>query len=215
MNTENKYDHIGEFHQGVAIVEKQGKYGAVMIGGKEIISPIYDELSVFDNGLATAKFNGEERTINMLGQILVKKECDEIFLPEEYDWGFDFIGDICVVVKKDKYGIIDHNFNVRLECEYDSFSNYHNGYAIFSKDRWSECPTNVYNGYDVWSDVFLIDNKGKVSYKIKESFTDGHKIVCGVDDQQKLYGVMDSNMQIIIPVTYSQMNRLKNGLEIQ
>ena len=208
---DRKYDEPLIYKQGIAIVKRNGKFGAVMVGGKEIVPPIYDDLSEFKDGYAVAKWNGEERVVNLSGQVRVLKGDKEIFLPEEYDWGLDFIEDICIVVKNDKYGIIDHNFNVRLECEYDSFSNYHNGYAVFSKDRWSECPTNVYNGYDVWSDDFLIDNKGKVSYKIKESFTDGHKIVCSVGDQQKLYGVMGSNMDIIILTAYTYITRLRNG----
>lgn len=211
---DKKYDEPPVYKQGIAIVRRYGKFGAVMVGGKEIVPPIYDDLSEFKDGFAVAKWNNEERVVNLSGQVRVFKDNKEIFLPEEYDWGFDFIEDICVVVKDDKYGIIDFNFNVKHDCEYDSFSNYHNGYAIFSKDRWSESPINVYNEYEVWSDDFIIDNKGKVSYKIKESFTDGHKIVCSVGDQQKLYGVMDSNMQIIIPVTYPQMNRLKNGFYV-
>lgn len=42
----DRYDWIGEFHQGVAIVKKNEKYGAIMIGGKEIFPPIYDHLSM-------------------------------------------------------------------------------------------------------------------------------------------------------------------------
>ena len=215
------YDESPIFKQGIAIVRRYGKFGAVMVGGKEIVPPIYDDLSEFKDGFAVAKWNNEERVVNLSGQVRVFKDNKEIFLPEEYDWGFDFIEDICVVVKDDKYGIIDFNFNVKQDCEYDSFTSYHNGYAIFSKDGWSKLSDFSKDRYrwskspdDVWFDDFLIDNKGIVSYKIKESFADGHKIVCGVDDQQKLYGVMDSNMQIIIPVTYSQMNRLKNGLYV-
>ncbi len=133
MNTEDKtYDHIGEFQQGIAIVEKGGKYGAIMVGGKEIISPIYDELSVFDNGLATVRFNDEERTINMLGQILVKKEGDEIFLPEEYDWGYDFIGGSSVVFKNGQgYGVISCTYETILELVYSSFSKLENGSMVF------------------------------------------------------------------------------------
>jgi hypothetical protein len=202
------YDESPVFKQGIAIVRRNGKFGAVMVGGKEIIPPIYDDLSEFKDGYAVAKWNNEERVVNLSGQIRVLKGNKEIFLPEEYDWGFDFIEDICVVVKNGKYGIIDFNFNVKHDCEYDSFTNYHNGYAIFSKYRWSELSDNV------WSDDFLINNKGIVSYKIEESFADGHKIVCGIDDQEKIYGVMDNNMHIIIPIIYSQINHLKNGLYV-
>lgn len=205
---DRKYDESPIFKQGIAIIRRNGKFGAVMVGGKEIVPPIYDDLSEFEDGYAVAKWNGEERVVNLSGQVRVLKGEKEIFLPEEYDWGFDFIEDICVVVKNDKYGIIDFNFNVKHDCEFDSFTNYHNGYAIFSKNRWSEWSDNV------WSDDFLIDNKGIVSYKIEESFADDHKIVCCIDNQQKLYGVIDSNMQIIIPIIYTQINRLKNGLYV-
>ena len=152
----DKYDHVGEFYQGVAIVVKNDKYGAIMIGGKEIVPPIYDELSEFKDGYAVAKWNDEKRVVNLSGQIRVFKCDQEIFLPEEYDWGFDFVDNICVVVKGDKYGVIDCHFNVMQECEYDSFSSYRNGYGIFSKYRYSEWSD------DVWSENFLIDNDGKV-----------------------------------------------------
>ena len=32
-NIDNKYDSIGEFHQGIAIVVKDGMYGAILMGG--------------------------------------------------------------------------------------------------------------------------------------------------------------------------------------
>lgn len=38
-NIKDKYDYIGEFHQGVAIVVKESLYGAILMGGHEIIVP--------------------------------------------------------------------------------------------------------------------------------------------------------------------------------
>ena len=205
---ERIYDETPIFKQGIAIVRSYGKFGAIMVGGKEIVPPIYDGLSEFKDGYAIAKWNDEERVVNLSGQICVSKDDKKIFLPEEYDWGYDFVENVCVVVKNDKYGIIDHDFNVKQECEYDSFSNYHEGYAIFRKYRWSEWSD------DVWSDEFLINNVGEVNLQIEKLFLDGHKIVRNVDSQQKLYGVMNSNMQIIIPIEYTQIKRLKNSLYI-
>ena len=72
-NIKDKYEYVGEFHQGVAIIIKNDKYGAVMVGGKEIFSPIYHELSEFKDGYAVAKSNGEERVVNLSGQIQVFK----------------------------------------------------------------------------------------------------------------------------------------------
>ena len=118
-NIKDKYEYVGEFHQGVAIIIKNDKYGAVMVGGKEIFSPIYDELSKFKDGYAVAKWNGEERVVNLSGQIQVFKGDKEIFLPEEYDWGFEFIENICVVLKNGKYGIINTELKLVIPCEYE------------------------------------------------------------------------------------------------
>ena len=97
MNSENKYDWIGEFHQGVAIVKKDGKYGAMMVGGKEIVPPIYDSLTEFTDSLAKVEYKGEERIVNLSGQIQVKKDNDFVFIPEKYDWGCDYSGGVCMV----------------------------------------------------------------------------------------------------------------------
>ena len=35
------YDSVSEFKQGIAIVTKNGKFGAIMVGNKEIVKPIY------------------------------------------------------------------------------------------------------------------------------------------------------------------------------
>ena len=129
-----KYDWIGDFNQGIAIVKKNEMYGAIMIGGKEIFPPIYDHLSNFENGYATATYLGEDRTVNLSGQIQVKKGKEHIFLPEEYDWGFDFVKGLCVVLKNERYGIIDNDFKYIVEPQYVSFEGFHKGYAFFQKD---------------------------------------------------------------------------------
>lgn len=196
MNTEDRtYDHIGEFHQGIAIVEKGGKYGAIMVGGKEIISPIYDELSVFDNGLATVRFNDEERTINMLGQILVKKEGDEIFLPEEYDWGYDFTNDFCVVFKKGHgYGMISYPNESILEPIYSSFLRLENGSIVFytplNKSRL------VYTDGEVF---FIRQSVSDVCYVISDKPYSGH------------VGVTNNLGHIVIPIEYSRIDIINNA----
>lgn len=47
---EDKIEVISEYKQGVAIVKKNNLFGAIMVGGKEIIKPIYEKLSDFDCG---------------------------------------------------------------------------------------------------------------------------------------------------------------------
>lgn len=109
---EAKYDFIGEFHQGVAIVMKNDKFGAIMVGGNEIIPPIYKALSAFENGIATAKYETfehriEEIIINLSKQIQVDCGKETLFLPNIYDWGHNYVGEICIVEKDGDIGVID------------------------------------------------------------------------------------------------------------
>lgn len=122
----NKYDSISEFVQGVAIVRKGNKFGAIMVGGKELIRPVYDTISNFDNGIAQVKFkyikNGktvvEVRNINLSGQIEITDGRFSFFLPEEYDWGFYHGQDLYIVIRDGKYGIIDRSNNIIIPCSY-------------------------------------------------------------------------------------------------
>ena len=148
-----EYDNDPVFRQGIAIVSKNKKYGAIMVGGKEIVPPIYDALSDFVDGFATAKYRNEERTINLSGQIQVKKGEEYVFLTQEYDWGNDFVDNICIVEKiyrqinwqtVGQFGIIsvknnpnstEISFEVLLSCEYSSIRPLKDGFFLIVKDN--------------------------------------------------------------------------------
>ena len=124
---EDKLEFVSDYNQGVAIVKKRNLFGAIMVGGKEIIKPIYEKLSTLDCGYAKASYSTivdgvkivEEHSINMSGQICVQYNDKGIYLPEEFDWGMNFIENICVVIKDNLYGLIDSNFNIILDCKYN------------------------------------------------------------------------------------------------
>ena len=86
-NIKDKYDYIGEFHQGVAIIIKNDKYGAVMVGGKEILPPIYDNINPTTNGflqllkkdLWYGKTDSKLGIANKSGDILVPILFSEIY----------------------------------------------------------------------------------------------------------------------------------------
>ena len=47
-----KYDDVGDFSEGLAIVEKSNKWGFINKKGKEIVKPKYDKVVFFSEGLA-------------------------------------------------------------------------------------------------------------------------------------------------------------------
>ena len=201
-NESEVYDSISEFKQGIAIVTKNGKFGAIMVGNKEIVKPIYKELTEFENGFAKAKFpiaiDGDsedtERIINMSGQIAVKQGNKDVFLPDEFEWGSDFYGDICIVVKNSYYGVINNKFKNVHDCVYSSFVNFINGYALLRNDEGG----------------IIFDTEAKICYKIIKTFSDNTSIVNGNDGSESL-GVINSKMELIIPTIYQHLQRLDCG----
>ena len=201
----NEYDSISDYKQGIAIVTKYGKYGAIMVGDKVIVKPVYNALSEFDNGYAKATYlldnnlGKTERTINMSGQISVKLAGNDIFLPDEYEWGFDFRKNICVVIKDGKYGVIDSTFKVIHNCDYCAYEDFSNGYAVLKKGN----------------DGIIIDEEGNVQYKIYKIYDDGDKIISNYDGASNtMYGMLNSKMELIIPIKYMSLQRLFNGFYI-
>lgn len=196
------YDSVSEFKQGIAIVTRNGKFGAIMVGNKEIVKPIYKELTEFENGYAKAKFpiaiDGDsenlERIINMSGQIAVKQGQKEVFLPEEFEWGSDFNGDICIVVKNSFYGVINNRFEYLYDCVYSSFTNFINGYAILRNDEGG----------------IIIDTEAKLCYNIIKTFDDNTSIIRGNNGSESL-GVINGKMKLIIPIIYQNLQRLDCG----
>lgn len=201
-NKSKVYDSVSEFKQGIAIVTKNGRFGAIMVGNKEIVKPIYKELTEFENGYAKAKFpiaiDGDsedlERLINMSGQIAVKQGNKDIFLPDEFEWGSDYNGNICIVVKNSFYGVINTRFEIIHDCVYSSFVNFINGYAILRNDDGG----------------IIVDSKARICYKIIKSFSDNTSVVRGNDGSESL-GVINSKMELIIPTIYQYLQRLDCG----
>ena len=193
MDFVNKYDWIGEYHQGVAIVKKNEKFGAIMVGGKEIVSPVYDALSNFEGGYATATYNKETRIINLSGQVQVNMGDKLIFLPMQYDWGSDFENDICIIVKNGKLGILSKDLCEIIEPSYDSIDRLNSKIVVAFKNL----------------EKFIVDIGNSICYKVKESVVDNkgdflYAVVSLVGDNRQ--GVLDSKSNLIVPIVFDNIS---------
>jgi len=125
----NNYDFVGEFNQGVAIVIKDNLYGAVTIGGYEIIPPIYDYISPFNDGYAEAIQKGECKTLDLSGKEFkntvpeLKKDIKDNSLfatTEKYDSIERLNNGICIVSRDKKYGCINQIGSIIIPLKYES-----------------------------------------------------------------------------------------------
>ena len=128
---EKKYDYVGGFHQGVAIVVKDGMYGAILLGGHEIIAPSYDYISSFQDGYANAIKNGIFFVLNLSGNMCVKDGSDYIEIPSRYQQARDFKDGLCCVCHDDKWGAIDKNGHEVIPTQYEYLSDFTKDVAIY------------------------------------------------------------------------------------
>ena len=75
----NKYDYLGSFHEGLAVVSLGDKYGYIDKLGQEIIPCIYDDADDFEFGVAVVEIGEKEGLINKKGKLIAPCIYDSIF----------------------------------------------------------------------------------------------------------------------------------------
>lgn len=141
-NIKDKYDYIGEFHQGVAIVVKDDKYGAILVGGHEIIAPSYDYISSFNDGYAQAIRKGECRILDLSGRECKRYGNKLIAIPSKYDEVREFNDGYACVKLNGLWGAIDVQGNEIFEPQFYYLSDFVGGNAKYKKEK-----TNVSNSW--------------------------------------------------------------------
>ena len=168
--TSGQYDHQGPLLDGMASVERDGKWGFINDAGQEVIPCIYNEVWRFSHGIARVQFNGRWGFINMEGKEVIPCIFD--------DTGFmDEVG-VATVELNGKYGYYSKNGQEVVPCIYDSASDFCEGFALVMKNdlfgyidptgkevipcKYS-CACDFCQSYArVWNDnkLGLIDKKG-------------------------------------------------------
>jgi hypothetical protein len=172
-----EYQFVDDFHNGRAIVKKDGKYGVINMNNEFVIKPEYDGIEflrntsnsfyavyintprygvIDDNGkiLVPVKYENlgnwqEGLSVFRSGKKFGYINADgEIVIPAEYEKAKDFSGNLAAVQKDTKWGYIDHSGNFVIQPVFSSAGNFQNGLAPVSAKKG--------NGY--------VNQKGEVHY---------------------------------------------------
>lgn len=73
-----EYDHVSCLFEGLAWVQKDGKWGYINKTGKVVIPLQYDDAYSFYEGLAVVKKDGKYGFINKTGKIIVPLQYDDV-----------------------------------------------------------------------------------------------------------------------------------------
>lgn len=106
-----KYDKIGKFNKGIALVHKNGLVGVINVEGKEIIKPEYERISGFgDDGISYTYKNGLVGLISKEGQVIINNE---------YDYIGHFKDGYATIRKNGLTGIVDKNGKIVVDIKYE------------------------------------------------------------------------------------------------
>ncbi|HNU89401.1 MAG TPA: WG repeat-containing protein [Ferruginibacter sp.] len=106
-----EYDRIGKFHNGIALVWKNGKVGLIKQSGKELVSPEYDRIGAFgSDALAFTVKDGKEGVLNSEGKVIV---------PNIYESVAPFRGSYAITKKDGLYGMVNKQGKVVIENKYE------------------------------------------------------------------------------------------------
>ena len=178
-----RYDDLNSFHEGLASVSKDEKWGFIDKLGHEIIPCKYDDADDFEYGIAVVELGEKEGAINYNGEIVI---------PFVYDRIKSFAEDSTAVAKKEgKYGIIDLKGNEIIPFVYDYCDNFHEGMAAI-----------VQNGK-----LGFVNRKGTLVIECQYEYEDipryhlYTKFVNGLAAVKKdgLWGYIDKTGKIAIP----------------
>lgn len=179
-----KYDQVGNFSDGLAIVfdaQKQ-KVGFIDKTGKLVIPFQYDPVGdEFYKGVVAVAKNDKVGLIDKKGNIIIDFQYD--------DFGF-FDGSLLVAKKGGKYGVLDREEKTIIDFEYDFIGNFDDGLAIVEKE----------GKYGVVSDrgqVIVVPQYSRV-----DEFKDGVAFVDIKDDNGHKMGYIDRTGKIILPLDH-------------
>lgn len=209
--SENYYDLVGQFSNGLAIVakavtpafglkESQGyKYGYIDSSGKEVIPLIYDGVHDFDfDCLAQVNIDNVDYTINKTGEI-------------------HFSEGLSPVIMNKKYGYINESNEIIIKPQFEYAGNFKNGVSlVLSPERQFYTQNDFVHlsaGYR------FINNEGEflgLIYGWAEEFSFGFALVRELNDDESdergNYGFINNKFELVVQYKYSTARSFKDGL---
>lgn len=183
-----KYNYIGTFNEGLAIVKCKNKFGYIDETGKLIIPATFNFASPFKNGLAKVKTNNLYGYIDLSGEIAIK---------DSYKRCSDFNNSTALVWEGDKAGLIDNNGKWLVKPRFNVQSGYSEGKAIVRNANGKLC---------------YIDEKGNAlfmkEYNNAKPFNDGVAWIM----TDKKWELIDNSGEIISLFQYDRVSNFKDGI---
>lgn len=185
-----QYSEIGEFEDGLAIVQKNGKCGFVNEEYKEVVPCIYDEVESFIHGLSIVRMGEMYGAINNKGIIAI---------PLEYMSLLDvslFGPTMLMAIKNNRFGVVDKTNKIIVPFDFDLVQPMFGMISVTKNGK-----KGLYN------------HKGELVIPIK------YDDIAHPSDKSQTYsvcsagkwGVINKKGKIIIPIEYDGVSQISSG----
>lgn len=183
---ESMYDDAGVFANGLAVVKKDGKYGAINPAGKEVIPFEYTELNPFTEKVTSFKRGDKVGIIDINGKVLCEKDYEKIYP----------VSDSCAKVFKGEYGFINAYGKEVVPLAFANLLPFNSGMTYFFKDL-------KYGFYNTKGEIVV-----PLSYKDVGAFAEG---LCPVAMKDK-WGYINTKGKMVIAAEYDEAGKFSEGL---
>lgn len=182
------------YEENVLKVQKNEKWGLIDIDGKEIVEPIYDNISTLkgvENSIVVEK-DGKKGLLNDKGSKIIDSEYKEI-----QSFGDDYKNGYITINQEDKYGVISFTVESILPNQYEKIENIYGEKYFVIKENGKEQ---------------LIDSQG--NKKVTENFDEIKQIANSgiIYTKQNKYGLMDFDGNIKIEPKYDGLKELNQDI---
>jgi hypothetical protein len=189
--TISKADKARAFSEGLAAIQIKNKWGFINSSGAIEITPAYDYVSDFREGLAT--FNQKSKDKTLVGYISKK---GEIKISPKFDEAYAFNEGLALIKMNDKFGYIDNEGKIIITPQFEAAYPFQEGFAIIKQgDSY---------GY--------IDKSGKTiinpQFKEAGAFSEGIAMVVSTDNK---YGYIDKEGKYTINPQFEEAGDFKEG----
>ncbi len=197
-NFESHYAYA--FSEGFARIQLGNRFTYINQKGERLLPIKYHAAYDFKNGFARVYLNGKWGFINTSGKEII---------PRKYDFVWDFENGLaCVMIKKDNkefWGYIDTNGKEVIPLKYDYAFPFSEDFAIVRKGSY-------FNGK-----LYFINKSNEIVYEVehKDIYSFKNEKACFYDEKNnKKWGYIDKNFNIVIESQFDQPAQFKNGLAL-
>ena len=196
----NKYNSVGKFNDGLALVSLNGKYGYINEAGEEVIPLIYDYSRDFSEGRACVSVYGKDKKnvlytkfgfIDTSGKVIIPIIYEKIYSGFDHGWA--------VVQLNGKWGYIDTLGKTVLPFKHENALPFREGLAAVKlKGKWGymdkQGKTVIDYKYD--NDAYFWKGLACVSFKGKWGYIDqtGKEVIPLKFDQLDFMGFFSDGM---------------------